>query len=581
MESLQGVIAACLFLAVIYTYIRFRYASQPPLPPGPRPLPLLGNFLSMPSRLDWLTYMEWAKQYNTDVLYLNVLGQSMLVVDTYEACTELLEKQSALYSDRSLTMIELMGWDFSVALMPYARNRRRCRRLLNEYIGNRPAANAQTQPLVVRSVRTFLRRMLNAKYDGLKAELHHMAGRTILETAYGIVPKPANNPYIAIGDAAANSLVRATQPGAYLVNIFPALKHFPGWFPGAGHSACQAREWRRLARALVEGPFADVKSKMAHCAPPSLASIALSKATSDEEEHDIRDASATLYGAGLDTTVNALLFFFRTILDHSDVQSRAAAEMQNALAPGQLSILDDEQRLPYTTAVVLESLRYRPIAPQGFPHLYTGSEADLYYGYTIPKGTVVMQNIWCTTYPDTDTFKPERFLTADGALDPTVRNPCDIVFGFGRRVCPGIHLAYTTLWLTAACTLRTYTISKTKRQDGSVVEPSSDLVSVGVTMCVALALREGVRAHCFAGNLQTMVVYSRLKISKRGPCSRRWRSSGICGTGNIPLNFCFLRYLDHIRYAACYENVFTSSHTTSRRSNTTLSYNGKRLLALQ
>ena len=34
-----------------------------------------------------------------------------------------------------------------------------------------------------------------------------------------------------------------------------------------------------------------------------------------------------------------------------------------------------------------------------------------------------------TTYPDPDTFKPERFLTADGALDPTVRNPCDIVFG--------------------------------------------------------------------------------------------------------------------------------------------------------
>ncbi|KAL1726901.1 cytochrome P450 [Schizophyllum commune] len=286
-----------------------------------------------------------------------------------------------------------------------------------------------------------------------------MVGRIILETAYGIVPKPANDPYIAIGDAAANSLVRVTQPGAYLVNIFPAFKHFPGWFPGASFKG-QAREWRRLARALVEGPFADTQD----CAPPSLASIALSKATSAEEEQDIRDASATLYGAGLDTTVNALLFFFRTILDHSDIQSRAAAEIQNALAPGQLPTLDDEQRLPYTTAVVLESLRYRPIAPQGFPHLYTGSEADLYHGYTIPKGTVVMQNIWSmtrdeTTYPDPDTFKPERFLTADG-----------------------IHLAYTTLWLTAACTLRTYTISKTKRQDGSVVEPSSDLVSVGVTM---------------------------------------------------------------------------------------------------
>ena len=64
MEALQGVIVACIFSAVIYTYVRFRYASQLPLPPGPRPLPLLGNFLSMPSRLDWLTYKEWAKQYS-------------------------------------------------------------------------------------------------------------------------------------------------------------------------------------------------------------------------------------------------------------------------------------------------------------------------------------------------------------------------------------------------------------------------------------------------------------------------------------------------------------------------------------
>ncbi|KAI5897652.1 cytochrome P450 [Schizophyllum commune H4-8] len=474
--------------AVIYTYFRLRYAS-PPLPPGPRPLPLLGNFLSMPSRLDWLTYMQWAKQYHTDVLYLNVFGQSMLVVDTYDACTELLEKRSALYSDRFLTMVELMGWDFSVALMPYARDRRRCRRLLQEYIGHQPAANAQIHSQVARSVRTFLRRMLHAKSDGLKAELHYMVGRVILETTYGIVPKPANDPYITVGDAAANSLVRATQPGAYLVNIFPALKHLPEWFPGAGFK-CQAHEWRNLARALVQNPFTHVKAKIARgTAPPSLATNALSKATA-AEEGDIRDTLATLYGAGLDTTVNALLFFFRTILDHPDVQARVVAELQNALAPGQLPTLDNEQRLPYTTAVVLESLRYRPIAPQGFPHLYTGAEADLYNGYTIPKGTIVMRYVWCTTYPDPDSFKPERFLTASGALDPTVRNPRDIVFGFGRRVCPGVHLAYTTLWLTVACTLRMYTISKTKRPDCSVIEPSSDIVSLGVIMYVALARRE-------------------------------------------------------------------------------------------
>jgi len=74
-----------------------------------------------------------------------------------------------------------------------------------------------------------------------------------------------------------------------------------------------------------------------------------------------------------------------------------------------------------------------------------------------------MANIWFMlndpqTYANPSQFKPERFLDNDGK-DPE-REPRTICFGFGRRICPGIHLADASIWLSTVMSLAVFDISK-------------------------------------------------------------------------------------------------------------------------
>jgi len=96
-------------------------------------------------------------------------------------------------------------------------------------------------------------------------------------------------------------------------------------------------------------------------------------------------------------------------------------------------------------------------------------------------------------YPDPSTFRPERFLTIEGRLNPDIRDPATVAFGFGRRsvptvfptrmlanwetlcstlcrICPGSQIAMTTLWLTTAMTLATMNITKALDQNGQPIE---------------------------------------------------------------------------------------------------------------
>ncbi|KAJ7510102.1 cytochrome P450 [Mycena galericulata] len=155
-------------------------------------------------------------------------------------------------------------------------------------------------------------------------------------------------------------------------------------------------------------------------------------------------------------------------------KQRRKAELDTVVGNQRLPTYADREHLPFVDALSKEVLRYHPIGPMGLPH--RAMDDDVHDGYFIPKGSLVLANIWNMAhdpevYANPMTFNPSRFIASDGhSPEP---DPRDIVFGFGRRVCPGKLLGDASVFIACVMTLATFTISKVVR-DGVTIEPVED-----------------------------------------------------------------------------------------------------------
>ena len=111
MSSVTSLLAAGVLGLVIILYLASRQAprsssSSLPLPPGPPPLPVLGNIHQAPKSHAWLQFTEWGRQYGP-VIHLNMLGQHVVVLSTSRAAHDLLAKRGASFSDRPKMLVSL------------------------------------------------------------------------------------------------------------------------------------------------------------------------------------------------------------------------------------------------------------------------------------------------------------------------------------------------------------------------------------------------------------------------------------------------------------------------------------------
>jgi cytochrome P450 len=435
----------------------------------------------MPYIRPWLTFTEWGKKYG-HISHIEVLGQHIVVLNSVETAMDMLDNKSVMYSERPILPVggELIGWKNVMPLLPYGDHLRQQRKNFHSVIGTRAAMGVYNQVEEVETHR-FLKRVFT-KPDELLAHVRHTAGAVILRISHGYEAKENNDPFIDIADRALVQWSRATAPGAFMADVVPFLVKVPEWFPGAGFKRL-AREWHDTLTEMVDAPYNFVVDQMAAgIAPESFTSNLLGASPlSAEDEHIIKWSAATLYAGASDTTVATINSFFLAMTLFPDVQKKAQAEIDAVIGPDRLPSFADQDSLPYIDALAKEALRWHAVIPTGFPHCV--AEDDIHDGYYIPKGSVIVSNIWFMLndperYANPSEFNPERFLGNDGKKPET--EPRTICFGFGRRICPGIHLAEASAWLSIAMSLAVFDISKVVENGIEItpeVDPSSGTIS--------------------------------------------------------------------------------------------------------
>ncbi|KAI0745837.1 cytochrome P450 [Earliella scabrosa] len=444
------------------------------LPPGPKPLPLLGNLLDIPKEQPWVAYRDWAAKYG-DIVGLQLPGGQLLVVlHSHRAAVDLLDKRSSMYSDRPKSLVvDLIGWSWNTPLLPYSEEWRRTRRASWQHFI--PKVVPKHHPVLLQESRRFLR-LLNAEPDRLRELLEFSFAAVILKTMYGIDIAPGDTKYVPLLHNALEGPTEALMAGSFLVEHISILQYVPAWVPGAGFQKKFAR-WRRLAAELLELPFAEAKQawtrgegyhSAVHEMLEGISQSDLSPAEAVDEERVAKIGAANAYAAGADTTFSTLLSFFMAMAIHPEVQRKAQAELDSVVGPDRLPEHADRDALPYINAIVKEALRYQNVTPLGVVHRSMAD--DEYNGYFLPKGTLVLPNVWAMmhdpkTFPNPETFEPERYLK-DGMINPDAPDPEAVVFGYGRRICLGRHLADASLFINIASILHVFNITPPLNADG-------------------------------------------------------------------------------------------------------------------
>lgn len=147
---------------------------------------------------------------------------------------------------------------------------------------------------------------------------------------------------------------------------------------------------------------------------------------------------STLLEAGSDTSRSAITQMIAGAAAFPEWQRTARAHLDEVCGSNaeRLPSFADRERLPYISAVVKETLRWRPFIQTGVPRELT--QDDTYEGYSFPAGTLFTWNAYALSLNDNDyedavRFMPERFLNKD--LNNPLKGHWSFGTGSGSRMC--------------------------------------------------------------------------------------------------------------------------------------------------
>ncbi|KAG1902995.1 cytochrome P450 [Suillus fuscotomentosus] len=461
----QLVLATATCLEILVGVISRAYLSKSesglPLPPSPLTRRLRGHFI--PPRNPFLTVAEWIDEHGP-VITIRSRTEKIVIIGRHDAVVDITEKQGGLLADRPRLVAagEIYNGGLSVIFIPSGNMWRRMRRALHTHL--QPKSAEEYEPLHMSHAKNMVIDILEdpANFQNHAATY---AATTITKVAYGqTTPTSATDPETIFFRENLRLLRTTLRPGAYIVDMFPWLKYLPwyaqelkrGFKRGKQLNTDQLNRVERQIQNNVDVGPSFVKHMLENVQVHGLT------------ETEMAFLAGTFYVAGFDTTTLAICTVLMAAACFPDEQAQVQAELDAVVGRDRVPTFADEQSLPRLHAFISEALRWRPLVPSRLPHRTTNDV--VWNNYCIPAGTTVIGHHKKSisrdpdVFPEPHTFKPERRTSDQGCLRDDLKS---FVFGFGRRVCPGQHVATRSVFINSLLILWAFrlTLDPTKPLD--------------------------------------------------------------------------------------------------------------------
>ncbi|XP_030620554.1 vitamin D 25-hydroxylase [Chanos chanos] len=416
-------------------------------PPGPTPLPMIGNILSLATEPH--VYMKRQSDIYGQIFSLDLGGISTVVLNGYDAIKECLSHQSEVFADRpSLPLFEKMTKMGGLLNSKYGRGWIEHRKLaVNSfrYFGSGQKMFEKISEecmFFVDAIDSYKGRPFNPKHLVTNA-VSNITNLIIFGERFTYDDREFQH----MIEIFSENIELAASGWAFLYNAFPWIEYLPfGKHQKLFRNAAEVYDFLiQIIERFSQGRVHQSPRHYIDAYLDEMDQSASDEATSYSRENLVYSVGELII-AGTETTTNALRWAILYMALYPTIQDKVQREIDCVLG-GKAPTLEDKQRMPYLEAVLHEVLRFCNIVPLGI--FRATSQDALVSGYSIPRGTMVITNLYSVHFDekywsDPGIFCPERFLDSNGHF---IRREAFLPFSVGRRHCLGEQLARMEMFL--------------------------------------------------------------------------------------------------------------------------------------
>ncbi|QCE03839.1 cytochrome P450 [Vigna unguiculata] len=459
---LSSLLILCLTLVFFSFLLKYlKTLKNPPLPPGPGGLPIIGNLHQLNNSTLYLQLWQLSRKYGP-IFSLKLGLRSAIVVSSPKLAKEVMKIHDLEFCGRPKLLgqqkLSYNGTD--IAFSPYNSYWREIRKICVVHIlSSIRVSNFSTirHFEVKQMIRKISMQASSSKVTNLSDALMSLTTTIICRIAFG-------RRYEDEGTERSRFHGLLNECQAMLgMFFFSDYIPFLGWIDRiTGLRARLEQNFKELdtfyQEVIDEHMDPNRKTPENEDLIDVLLQLKTQRSFSVHLENDhIKAVFMDMLVAATDTTAATTVWAMTLLLKNPRVMKKVQEEIRNLAGEKDFLYEDDIQKLPYFKAVLKETFRLHLPAPLLLPR--ETNEACILDGYKIPAKTIVYVNAWAihrdpNTWKDPDEFLPERFL--DNAIDFRGQDFELIPFGSGRRICPGMIMAIASLDLILVNLLRSF-----------------------------------------------------------------------------------------------------------------------------